>query len=109
MSTEMNFTEYQIEAWKTRAWPDTPDGNLYPVLALAEEAGEVCGKVAKALRKGVPVDRNALALELGDVLWQLSAVATTYDLNLAEVAENNLTKLADRVARSTLIGEGDNR
>jgi NTP pyrophosphatase (non-canonical NTP hydrolase) len=35
----------------------------------------VCGKVAKALRKGGPIDSGAVAMELGDVLWQVAACA----------------------------------
>lgn len=105
----IGFNEYQEEAWKLRAWPETDVGKMYPVLALAEEAGEVVGKVAKAVRKGVEVDREAVAKELGDVLWNLAAVATTYDLNLEEIAFGNLEKLYDRVNRNVIVGEGDDR
>jgi NTP pyrophosphatase (non-canonical NTP hydrolase) len=105
----ISFEQYQIEAWQFKAWPNTQVGSLYPVLGLAEEAGEVVGKVGKAIRKGVPVDLEALKKELGDVLWQLAAVATTYDLDLEEIATENLEKLRDRLNRNVLVGEGDNR
>jgi len=109
LSDEFGFDEYQERAWEFRAWPDTEVGNMYPVLGLAEEAGEVVGKVAKATRKGVPVDVEALKKELGDVLWQLSAVATTYDLDLLDIALSNLQKLQDRDNRGVIVGEGDER
>lgn len=108
-TVDFGFNEYQERAWEFRAWPNTETGNLYPVLGLAEEAGEVVGKVAKAIRKGVEVDREALKKELGDVLWQLAAVATTFDFDLEEIALANIEKLDDRNARNVLVGEGDNR
>jgi NTP pyrophosphatase (non-canonical NTP hydrolase) len=106
---EFGFNEYQERAWDFKAWPDTEVGNLYPVLALAEEAGEVVGKVAKAIRKGVEVDKEALSKELGDVLWNLAGVATLFDIDLLDIAVDNIEKLQDRIERNVLVGEGDNR
>ncbi|NJL70257.1 MAG: hypothetical protein HC888_00990 [Candidatus Competibacteraceae bacterium] len=46
----MNFSKYQEQAATTAAYP--PEGAiLYPLLALPEEVGEVCGKVAKYIRQ----------------------------------------------------------
>lgn len=106
---EFGFSEYQERAWDFRAWPNTEKGNLYPVLGLAEEAGEVVGKVAKAIRKDVSVDVEALKKELGDVLWQLAAVATTFDIDLFDIAIDNIEKLQDREQRGVIVGEGDTR
>ena len=105
MNNEINFTDYQIEAYKFKAYPDVS----YPVLGLAEEAGEVCGKFAKAIRKGVPVNEDDLKKELGDVLWMLAAICTEHDIDLEEVASLNIEKLNDRQARDVIVGEGDNR
>lgn len=102
----MDFYEYQVEAHSFAAYGDREE---YPVLALAEEAGEVVGKFAKALRKGVPVDKEAVAKELGDVLWNVAEIATILDLDLEEVAMVNILKLKDREDRGVLLGEGDNR
>lgn len=106
---KLGFNDYQAYAYGFKAWPSTETGNLYPVLALAEETGEAVGKIAKAIRKGVDVDKDALKKELGDVLWNLSAVATMYDIDLEDVAISNLEKLEDRMNRNVLVGEGDNR
>ena len=54
-------------------------------------------------------DRDALALELGDVLWYLSEMCTRLGIRLEDVAAGNLAKLADRAARSVLSGDGDQR
>lgn len=102
----MDFDEYQIKAHSFAAYGDRA---MYPVLALAEEAGEVVGKFAKALRKGVEVDKEAVAKELGDVLWNVSEIATLLDMDLGDIASGNITKLSDRENRGVLVGEGDNR
>lgn len=91
---------------------EVPFPFIYPVLALAEETGEVAGKVAKFIRKqgdDLVGLREVVLPELGDVLWQLSEAARQFDLTLEEVAQYNLDKLQGRAARGTLVGEGDVR
>ena len=85
----------------------------YPALGLCGEAGEVAEKVKKTIRDdgGVLSDqrREALARELGDVLWYLSQLATEADLDLETIAEDNLEKLLSRQERGVLRGSGDDR
>ena len=103
---------YQEQAREFAAYGDSPEHwgvKLYPFLALAEEAGEVVGKIAKAMRKGADLPEDAVALELGDVLWQLSACADELGLSLDDIALRNLSKLGDRAGRGVIVGEGDNR
>ena len=106
----MHLSKYQVEARKTAVYPDKYR-TIYPAMALAEEAGEVAGKVAKALRKGTlaQLDVEAVVKEMGDVLWQLANLASDLGTTLDAVAMINLEKLADRAARGVLKGEGDNR
>jgi len=106
---KLGFNDYQMAAHKFAAYPQSEVGMMYPILALAEEAGEVVGKVAKAIRKDVPVDKEALVKELGDVLWNVAEIATWLDTDLEDVAAGNIEKLADRDVRNVLVGEGDNR
>ena len=85
---------------------------IYPVLALAEEAGEVAGKVAKYIRKSdtdFSTLRDAVGKELGDVMYQLSEAARQFGFTLDEIVEGNVAKLTDRKERGVLVGEGDNR
>lgn len=87
---------------------------LYPALALAGEAGEVAEKIAKRLRDndGDFEDakfREAIKKELGDVLWNVAALADGFGLSLEDVAESNLTKLASRMERGMIQGSGDDR
>lgn len=101
----MNFSEYQVRASETAIYDD----KIYPILGLAEEAGEVAGKVAKSLRDKTPLDEDVLIKEMGDVLWMLAAIATDNDIDLSEVAQRNLDKLASRQKRGVLTGSGDDR
>jgi NTP pyrophosphatase (non-canonical NTP hydrolase) len=108
-----NFSAYQQAAARTGAEIATDHPIVYPTLGLANEAGEVAGKVKKIFRDhhGVitDADREALTLELGDVLWYLSELCTRLGIRLEDVAARNVAKLADRAARGVLQGDGDTR
>jgi NTP pyrophosphatase (non-canonical NTP hydrolase) len=113
MSAPSSFANYQRRSRATWGPVSTDHPIVYPTLGLANEAGEVAGKVKKIFRdKGGqigPADRDALCGELGDVLWYLTQICTDLGLTLDEVAERNLEKLAGRLERGTLRGEGDER
>jgi NTP pyrophosphatase (non-canonical NTP hydrolase) len=80
---------------------------------LAEEAGEVAGKFAKAIRDSAgKVDEErkaAIVKELGDVMWFVAELATCLEVDLDLVAEMNLQKLASRKERGVICGSGDDR
>ena len=107
------FAAYQRQSRKTWQLIKTDHPIVYPTLGLANEAGEVAGKIKKLFRdKGgriTDADRESLKLELGDVLWYLAQICTELDLDLGEVADANLEKLFSRQERGTLGGEGDQR
>jgi NTP pyrophosphatase (non-canonical NTP hydrolase) len=109
----MNFTDYQQKAKLTAKYPAIGHGVIYPTLGLANEAGEVAGKIKKIFRdkEGVigEAEREALKAELGDVLWYLAQVSTELDLSLDDIAEYNIAKLLDRQVRGKIKGDGDNR
>ena len=95
-------------------------------LGLVSEAGELAGKVAKAVRKeeitlfgndlycgkritedsGWELDKGLIG-EIGDVLWFVSGICEVLGLSLEDVAEANLVKLAERKKNGTIIGNGD--
>lgn len=104
----MKFDQYQKLAYQHAIFPEEYK-ILYPALALNEEAGEVAGKIGKALRDQTPLPIAEIRKELGDVLWQLSALATGLEQSLDALAEENLDKLEDRKNRGVLSGSGDNR
>ena len=82
-------------------------------LRLSGEAGEVAEEVKKVIRdKGGEFDddtRLAICKELGDVLWYVAQIASELDLDLSNVAQGNLDKLADRAKRGKIKGNGDDR
>ena len=95
---------------------------LYPSLGLTGEAGEVAEKVKKLyrddeinfMREDMTEELTAdqakdLALELGDVLFYIAAIAGDIGYSLEEIADMNIDKLAQRQARNTLSGSGDHR
>ena len=93
----MHLSDYQQSAQRTRNPAlSERDRALDAAAGLAEEAGEVLGLVRKHLMQQKPLDRDALLLELGDVLWCLAAVASDYDLDLEQVALANVAKLRAR-------------
>ena len=73
------------------------------------DAGEVAGRSSDKEGVIAEEDRAALKDELGDVLWYLTQICTELDLSLEEVAEQNITKLFDRLERGVIGGEGDVR
>lgn len=91
------FETYQRDAARTlNAALSTTEQTLDAAAGLAEEAGEVLAHIRKHLYQGRPLDREQLALELGDALWCLTAVATVTGISLGDVARGNLRKLASR-------------
>jgi NTP pyrophosphatase (non-canonical NTP hydrolase) len=109
----MLLNEYQEAALDTAVYPDQGANFAYPALGLAGEAGEVADKLKKVIRDngGVLTDpvRDAVAKELGDVLWYVSVLAHEMDYSLEEIAQTNLDKLASRQERGVITGSGDNR
>ena len=109
----MRLSDYQRRSRATAVYPDAGDNLAYPALGLCGEAGEAAEKVKKAIRDDGGVltaeRREALAAELGDVLWYVAQLATEAGLELDRIAEENLAKLLSRKERNVLQGSGDLR
>jgi NTP pyrophosphatase (non-canonical NTP hydrolase) len=101
----LTFNAYQKAARRTAIYTDRI---TYPTLGLCGEAGEVAEKIKKFMRDGVLNDKE-VAKELGDVLWYIANLAEDLGYDLAEIADMNLEKLADRKNRGVIRGSGDNR
>ncbi|MCC7162575.1 MAG: nucleoside triphosphate pyrophosphohydrolase family protein [Anaerolineae bacterium] len=108
-----SFQEYQRLSRRTWNRVQTDHPIVYPTLGLVNEAGELAGKVKKIFRdkQGVisDADREALKYELGDVMWYLAQIATELNLSMEEIAQANIDKLASRLERNQIRGEGDYR
>ena len=95
-SLRMTFDDYQRLAARTMG-PRTREQQLANVgLGLAGEAGEVADTLKKHLFHAHPLDRDALAKELGDCLWYVAGAATALGLSLGEIAAGNVEKLRRR-------------
>jgi NTP pyrophosphatase (non-canonical NTP hydrolase) len=109
----MDFNDYQAQSRRTAKYPPIGHPVVYPTLGLANEAGEVAGKIKKIFRdkQGIigQAEREALKGELGDVLWYLAQVCTELGISLDEVAGHNLEKLFSRLERGRIGGDGDDR
>lgn len=109
----MNLNEFQTQAMSSAIFPSEYK-ILYPALKLAGESGEVAEKIGKVLRDGdgnfddLHI-RDTIALELGDVLWYVAALAHSLGYELDDIAQMNIDKLADRKARNKIGGSGDYR
>ena len=95
----MDFRTYQERAARTDRNPDRSEkGMMIPLLGLSGEAGQVLTEYKKYLRDGEShvLFKERFAEELGDLLWYLANTATKFDLDLAQVAEQNLVKCEER-------------
>jgi NTP pyrophosphatase (non-canonical NTP hydrolase) len=102
----MTFDEYQEFARSTVIYPEDVKV-VYPTLGLCGEAGEVAEKIKKHMRDGRSL--VGVGLELGDVLWYISALADDLGTTLEEIAQANIDKLTGRMERGKLGGSGDER
>lgn len=99
---------------------------MYMLMEISEEVGEINGKFAKAIRKGQIniVDNQVVAkcsseeyvqwlesvlLELGDVMWGIAGLADVLGFSMETVAQMNVEKLASRMRRNKIQGNGDYR
>lgn len=120
---ELTLNEYQRRAMTT-CLPSCKN-DMYMLLGLVEEVGELCGKVSKAIRKGhININDNtikrvvgygyeidelyeSLLSEGGDCLWMLSGLFHSFGISLDDVAQYNLDKLAKRKEQGTIVTHSD--
>lgn len=103
----MDLAEFQRCAEATDQTPGPSEGGdilefgkhqVIPMLGLVGEVGGLLGEYKKLLRDGAARRkfRDEVAEELGDILWYVANVATKFNLDLNEIAEQNLAKVQDR-------------
>lgn len=110
---EITLNAYQTAALQTAVYPNQGANFAYPALGLVGEAGECADKLKKVIRdnNNVLTDtvRDAVAKEIGDVLWYVSVLAYEMNYDLNTIAQMNLEKLQSRQQRGVIAGSGDNR
>ena len=99
---EFSFRSYQEMATSTDQVPRSGDDDqtaiMVPLLGLAGESGSLLSEFKKWLRQGdiYKPFQSQVSEELGDILWYVSNIATKLDLDLEEIARNNLAKVDER-------------
>jgi len=96
----MNMSEYTHRAHglirpRKHSQGSTPN---FWAEGLVLEAAEVLELFHKYEKDGTLFDTQDLALELGDVLWNLTMLADYYGFTLEGIASMNIKKLEDRYA-----------
>ena len=104
----MSFNEYQAKAHTTADYEEP----FYPWNLVQSEASELADLVSKQWLRGddrPPPSKEDIIAECGDVLWGLAEICTQQNIDLQEVADYNIKKLADRAKRGVIKGDGDSR
>lgn len=104
------FNEYQQESCGTFKPAPTVTSDqvrlLDWALGLGGESGEVLDLLKHAIfHKDAELDKMELAKELGDVLWYVSAIATTCNIDLTDIATLNKAKLQHRYSNGYSIAD----
>lgn len=103
----MYMNDYQHRAVATAQYDDP----MYPICSVMVEAAELADIFIKPWLRGdmEDPDRAEVISEAGDVLWNLANLLKDMEITLEEVAQYNLNKIDDRVARGVIQGNGGNR
>ena len=103
----MYLNEYQLKAASFALYQN----DMYPVTSLIIEAAELADLFVKPKLRGdpQPINRDEIISEAGDVLWNLANLLKDNDIQMSEVAQYNLKKLASRAKRGVIQGKGGNR
>lgn len=111
----MTSNEYQLAAARTLIdspgfeIPDRDMMLIWATLGLAGESGEVVEHIKKGILHEHGIDFEKLKLELGDVLWYVSAICTKAGFELSEVMELNINKLKKRYPNGFNSDDSKNR
>lgn len=101
----MTPNEYQKEALRTEQPKNKPvyvvesasrRRLLNGLMGLNGEAGEAIEIFKKYLFQGHPLNREHLAMELGDVAWYLAVSADALGYTLEDIFQMNIAKRRDR-------------
>jgi len=93
----LQLSEYQDLAQRTANTSLPFEKRLMvAALGLCGESGEVSEHIKKFSGHGHQLDVDKVKKELGDVLWYVAEIADLLGLDLNEIAQANISKLAAR-------------
>jgi len=109
----LSFSSYQAGAAVTARGnveiPGPKGRAAIACMGLAGESGELIDHLKKWVGHGHELDRAYLTMELGDILWYISEIATVTGIDLGEVAQINERKLRMRYPKGFSIERSINR
>ena len=85
---------------------------LYLTLSLTEEAGEVAGKVKRAMRGDYALLTDFvdnIVAEMGDVLYCWITLANTLGIDVETIIATTLSKYENRTQNDAWVGTGGDR
>lgn len=104
----MTFNEFQQGTQRT--WrhdqPDVSGELVNAIFGLVGESGEMVDNIKKDLFHGIPMDKDALKKELGDIEYYLSVVENYYGFTKEDVCRTNQDKLRKRYPDGFALGGG---
>jgi NTP pyrophosphatase (non-canonical NTP hydrolase) len=95
----MTMTEYQELALKSdKTGGDVLKSLMIILLGLSGEVGSLLSEYKKWLREGQSYRpfTDQVSEELGDILWYLANLASKLNLDLGEIANENIAKIEER-------------
>lgn len=95
----MDMDQYQLFAERTSRYANSGpslDRATMATWGIVGESGELVDTIKKILFHDHPLNTPKLPQEIGDVLWYLAELCTTFGISLNEVAKMNIGKLAAR-------------
>ena len=92
----MTFSIYQDQAIRTAKLEGFKFNIGHAALGISGEAGEFADCVKKYLIYNQSLDRKNAAEELGDLLWYIALACDSLGISMADVATQNIEKLAKR-------------
>ena len=92
----MNFNDYQRLAARTSGQTNPQARILMAALGLCGESGEFADQIKKIIYHAHPRSRAKLIEELGDVLWYIAEACSACQIELEDIAIENINKLEKR-------------
>lgn len=106
----MTINEYQQLALRTLNPALSPkDVLINGVMGLCGESGEAIDLVKKHLAQGHLLEKDKLAMELGDVAWYLAETAHAIGYDLETILQMNIDKLRTRYPEGFSTSDSMNR
>jgi NTP pyrophosphatase (non-canonical NTP hydrolase) len=105
-----SFHLYEFLASRTAVFPKNKWFD-YLTVSMAAEAGEVLGKLSKVIRGDKTLEEicSGIALECGDVIWNIANFSRCLGQTYETIHKNNLDKLFSRWMENKIKGDGDYR